>query len=137
MSEGGPDYLAAFDAATPRFYPDEAEYELERGGWSLTLSLPVIDGAVVPAAIDSVHSLLPRIDALDREATAWLCAQPGWPYGDDAMLWLVLVEPENVRFCYRQEAVNDEQVLGFRREGDSWVLTGPDPRFRAPSTSEI
>lgn len=137
MSEGGPDYRAAFDAATPRFYPGEAEYELEREGWSLTLSLPAIDGEVVPGAIAAAHSLLPRISALDREATTWLRAQPGWPYGDDSVLWLILVEQGNVRFCYRQETVNDEQVIGFRREGDDWVLTGPDPRFRAPNTSEI
>ncbi|MCA1198942.1 hypothetical protein K9B35_13275 [Sphingomonas sp. R647] len=135
MSEGSPDYLAAFDAASPRLYPGEAEYELERGTWSITLSLPVIDDTVVPEAIDSSRSLLSRLGALDREAAAWLRAQPGWPYADDAVLWLLIVEPTNARFCYRQETANDEQVVGFRREADDWVLTGPDPRFRASSVS--
>jgi hypothetical protein len=42
----------------------------------------------------------------------------------------LLVQSDNVRFCYAQESVNDEQVIGFSRDGDDWVLRGPDPRFR-------
>lgn len=124
------DYLAAFDATSSKPYPGEAEYEIERDGEELTLSLPASDDAVDSAAIDAARSLLPHLDALDAQATAYLRATPGWPYGDDALLWLLIVEPDNVRFCYRQASVNDEQVIGFARSAGGWTLTGPDPRFR-------
>ncbi|MCW3836793.1 hypothetical protein ACFQ1E_12050 [Sphingomonas canadensis] len=127
-------YPAQFDAASPRFYPGEAEFDIERAEGVLTLSLPVADDAPLPDAVDAARSLLGGLDALDGEARAWLRAQPGWPYGDDALLWLVLVEGERARFCYRQESVNDEQVIGFARvgggQGGDWRLTGPDPRHR-------
>lgn len=130
MSDAAPDYRAIFDAAVPRYYPGEAEFEIVRKGEELTPSLPAEDGAAHPEAMEAARSMLACLDALDARASAYLQALPGWPYGDDMLLWLLLIQPDNVRFCYRQASVNDEQVIAFVRDGDDWTLTGPDPRFR-------
>lgn len=126
----GPHYVDLFDAAEIRLYGKEAEFTFPAAGDELTLTLPVDDGAPEPASVEAARSALARLPALNAEAAAWLRASPGWPYGDDILLWLILVEHDNVRLCFRQERVNDEQVIGFRREADSWLFTGPDPRFR-------
>ena len=123
-------YLALFEAAPIRFYPNEAEIEVALDSDPLTLSLPAEDRVADPDAMAAARSVMARIAELDALASGYLFASPGWPYGDDARLWLLLVQPDNVRFCYAQNSVNDEQVIGFAREGDDWVLTGPDPRRR-------
>lgn len=136
VNEGG-DYVARFDAAVPKFFGREAEYEIQRDGEPLTLSLPKSESddfdaedTADPESLDAARSLLAQLDALDRQAKDWLIATPGWQYGDDVHLWLLLVQPDNIRFCYNQWSVNDEQVIGFTRDADDWALQGPDPRFR-------
>lgn len=126
-----PDYLAQFEAAAPRRFNREIEYEIERGGEELAISLPIEDGQAPAAAIASARSVLAELDALDGAAKAYLFDLPGWPHGDDADLWLLLVRPGDVRLCYAQSSVNDEQVVGFSHTDDGWTLAGLDSRLRA------
>ena len=128
-------YAELFDLAVPRFYPREAEIVIDLDGEELTISLPVADGEPDGEASATARSVLLELGELDRQAAAFLFALDGWPYGEDALLWLLLVERDNVRFCYRQEAVNDEQVVGFRRDEAGWRLIGIDPRFRGQPPS--
>lgn len=121
---------AEFERATPQFFGSEAEYNIERNGEELLLSLPVANDAILPAALEAAHSILDQIDALDEQARRFLKEQPGWLYRDDVALWLLIVEAGNVRFGYQQSGANDEQVVGFVLDRGAWVLTGYDPRFR-------
>ena len=128
-------YVAAFDAAVPRLYPGEAEVEIELDGDELTITLPLDDGEPDGEARLTARSVLGQLGELDRQAASFLRTLEGWPYGDDALLWLLIVERDNARFCYRQESVNDEQVVGFRRGDAGWTLIGIDPRFRGEPPS--
>jgi hypothetical protein len=123
-------YRALFDAAPAKFYPREAEFEIDLDGEALTISVPASERMADAAALDAARSVLAQLGELDGQAFAHLQALPGWPYGADAGLWLLLVQPDNVRFCYAQDEVNDEQVIGFASEGAGWVLRGIDPRAR-------
>lgn len=87
--------------------------------------------SALPDARNRVKARLRDLLALDDEAFAFLSAQPGWAYGEDAVLWLVIEDRDTLRLCYQQERVNDEQVVGFERRGDGWALAGFDPRWRA------
>jgi hypothetical protein len=80
--------------------------------------------------LDRARALLDNLWELDDRAFAFLAAQQGWPYGDDAVLWLVLCDADSLRLCYQQYGVNDEQVIGFTLVGERWDLSGHDPRFR-------
>ena len=126
----GSHYVDLFDAAGFRLYPGEAEATFLVHGDELTVALPVEDGAPEPASVEAARAVLAVLPELHDQAVAYLLGLPGWPYGDDLLLWIVLVQPDNVRLCFRQESVNDEQVIGFRREADGWAFTGPDPRQR-------
>jgi hypothetical protein len=128
---GASNHRAVFERAKPQFFDGEAEYRIERNGEELLLSLPVVGGAILPTALDNAKSVLDNIDALDEQAQRFLKHQPGWPHRDDVALWLLIVEAGNVRFCYQQSGVNDEQVVGFVLGRDEWAMTGHDPRFRS------
>jgi hypothetical protein len=104
--------------------------EIELDGDDLTISLPAQEGVADPTAMAAARSVISQLAELDTQASAYLFALPQWRYGDDAGLWLLLVQSDNVRFCYAQSSVNDEQVVGFTRRGDAWILQGRDPRFR-------
>lgn len=131
LAQPGAYYVALFDAASPRLYPGEAEFTLDLDGEELTITVPRDDeGEPDGAAREAARSVLAQLGDLDRQAATFLFSLEGWPYREDALLWLLLVERDNVRFCYRQESVNDEQVVGFRREEAGWTLIGMDPRFR-------
>ncbi|MES2444357.1 MAG: hypothetical protein V4574_16135 [Pseudomonadota bacterium] len=129
-------YRALFDVAPIRFYPGEAEIEIALDGEGLAVSLEAWDGEADAAAMEAARSVLSQLAELDAQASGYLFAIPGWPYGEDARLWLLLVQSDNVRFCYAQNEVNDEQVIGFSRQGaDGWRLQGPDPRRRGKGDS--
>lgn len=131
LSRPASDYVAAFDAATPRRYPGEAEFTLDLDADELTVAVPFDEeGEPDARAIGTARSLLADLAELDRQAAGFLFSLEGWPYREDALLWLLIVEHDNARFCYRQESVNDEQVVGFRRDEAGWTLVGMDPRFR-------
>jgi len=124
-------YLALFDAAQPKFSADEVEFDITLDDDELTVALPSADGEIPREAVEAAREILAQLGELDALATAFLFELPGWPYGRDARLWLLLVQPDNVRFCYAQASVNDEQVVGFARQGGEWTLIGHDSRFRA------
>jgi hypothetical protein len=123
-------YVGLFDAAGVRLYPGEAEVTIILDNDELTVAVPLDDGAPDGEAMAAARSVLAQLGELDRHAARFLFSLDGWPYGEDALLWLLIVERDNARFCYRQESVNDEQVVGFRREEGGWALIGLDPRFR-------
>jgi len=125
-------HLALFDAAQPKLYNAKAEFILDLDGDDeMILSLPLAGKVVQPDALEAARSILSQLAELDAAACAFLLTLPNWPYGDDANLWLLIVEGDNARFCYHPWNVNDEQVVGFRRQGDRWHLIGMDPRCRA------
>lgn len=123
-------YLELFDAAQPKLYEAEAEFTLDLDEDELILSLPLVGRVIRPDALDAARSIMSQLAELDAAACAFLFALPGWPYGNDAYLWLLMVEDDNVRFCYHQHSVNDEQVVGFRREENRWHMIGIDRRWR-------
>jgi len=123
-------YLTLFDAAQPTQDETKVEFALDLDEGETLLSLPLAGEAAQPEALRAARSILSQLAELDAAARTFLFARPGWPYGDDACLWLLIVEGDNARLCYHQESVNDEQVVGFRRKGDLWHLIGMDPRWR-------
>ena len=76
------------------------------------------------------RAILKYLWDLDDRAFAFLSSLEGWPYGDDTLLWQVIIDESSIRLCYSQSAVNDEQVVGFERDGEGWNMIGHDPRFR-------
>ena len=76
------------------------------------------------------RDVLASLWQLDDAAFEFLTSLEKWPYGDDATLWQVIEDETSIRLCYMQSTVNDEQVVGFVRNGNEWQLQGFDPRFR-------
>lgn len=129
-------YLASFNTAVVRLHPGEAELDIDLDDdEELTIVLPLSNGQADEEAKLTDRSALARLSELDREAVGFLRSLEGWPYEDDALLWLLIVERDNVRLCYHQASVNDEQVVGFRFGGAEWALIGMDPRFRRKPTT--
>lgn len=99
-------------------------------GDELSVHLSAIDGEAEVDAIAAARSALAQLKDLDARATGYLFDLPNWPHGDDARLWLLIVQHDNVRLCYSQVGVNDEQAIGFTLANGEWVLQGHDPRHR-------
>ncbi len=129
-SHPSPHFSALFDAAEAKVYDAEAEITLAVGDGALTISIPAIGGVLDSAAFGVARSVLSQVAELDAQASSHLMELPEWAYGGDLVLWLLIVQDDNVRFCYQQTGVNDEQVVGFTLDDGIWVLRGSDPRFR-------
>jgi len=121
-----------YDLGEPKLSLDEVEFQIEFRDDVLSLSLPRIGDEAEPGALIAARSLLLQLDAFEQQALEFLHSMPGWPHGDDARLWLVMVTAIDARFCFQQFAVNDEQVVGFAADDRTWRLTGLDPRWRGP-----
>src|SRR5688500_2126215 len=131
LRHASPHYLSLLDAAGVKIYADEAEVLIDLDGDDLTISLPVVDGSADAKAMEIARSALAQLGELDGQAATFLFSLQGWPYEEDAVLWLLIAERDNVRFCYQQRSVNDEHVVGFKRDEEAWTLIGLDPRFRS------
>jgi hypothetical protein len=109
---------------------DGPEITIRLGSDELCVQLHTASGSSATRLAANARSLLAVLPELDMQAFELLTCLPNWPYGDDLLLWLIIVEQDNCRLCYMQSACNDEQVVGFTMSEDSWKLIGLDPRHR-------
>jgi hypothetical protein len=125
------DYIALFNAAPVRMFDEgdepEAEVKLSLAERDLVISLSVNDGRIADDLLETARSVLSNLAQRDTEARSYLYASSSWPYEEEAVLSLIIIERSNAaRFCYEHPECNDEQVVGYKHAAGTWRIYGLD-----------